>query len=121
MAQFVTDAGLTRVLNLLKADNTHIGVQSGAAPTTASTTLNTEFARKAIVDPLIDGYTLVSEVYFDETQANGTITGWGVFGNGATDTSNTGTLTAATDANFAKSNTESLTLSAEITVRRVIA
>lgn len=121
MPQFMTDAGLTRVLNLLKADITHIGVQSGAAPATTSTQLNTEFARKAVVDPLIDGYTLVSEAFYDENSGNGTVTGFGAFGNGATATTGTGQLVAATDANFTKTNGESLTLSCEITVRRASA
>jgi hypothetical protein len=120
MAQYMTDAGILRVLSLLEADITHMAVQNGAAPTTASTLLNGEFARTDVIDPLVDGFTLVVEGFFDETQANGTITGFGAFGNGATDTSGTGTLIAATDANFTKtSGEESLTISAEITVRRV--
>lgn len=119
MPQFITDAGLLRVLSFLQADVTHIGVQSGATPTVGSTKLNGEYARKALVDPLIDGYTLVADAYFDETQGNGTVTGFGAFGNGATGAVNSGTLIAATDAKFTKSDGESLTLSAEITVRRV--
>jgi hypothetical protein len=119
MAQFVTDAGLLHVLDMLKSDLTHIAVQNGAKPSQTSTKLNGEFARKAVVEPLVDGFTFVADGFFDETEANGTITGWGIFGDGATGAADSGTLFAATDASMTKTAGESLTLSAEITVRRV--
>lgn len=120
MAQFVTDAGLLRTLDMLRADWTHIGLQSGESPTMQSVLLDDESLRKEIIDPLTDGYTLVMDAFFDETEANGSITGYGVFGDGATDSLNTGTLMAATSANMVKTNADSLTVSAEITVRRVV-
>lgn len=118
MAQFTTDAGLLRVLALLQADLTQIAVQSGNKPTALSTKLNGEFARKAVVDPIADGFTLVADAFFDETEANGTITGWGVFGENASPSLNSGLLFAASDAAMEKADGESLTLSAEITVRK---
>jgi hypothetical protein len=120
MAQFTTDSGLQRILTLLQSDVTHIGVQNGAtAPTESSALLNGEFDRKSIVDPFIDGRTLVLDAFFAETEANGTITGFGAFGNGATATLDTGTLVAASDANIEKTTAESLTLSVELTVTRL--
>jgi hypothetical protein len=118
MAQFATNSGLIRILELIEDDVSHIGVQSGAAPTVNSSVLNTEYARKGVTDPLIDGYTFVVDAFFDTADGNGTITGWGVFGDGATDTLATGTLIAATTADIVKDDTQSLTLSAEITLRR---
>lgn len=114
---FVPDAGLLRILALINADMTHIGV-STAAPTETSTQLPSEFARKDVTLSFTDGYTVVKETYFDETEANGLTGGWGVFGVGATDTANTGTLIIAGPSDFTKTNIDSLTLSAEITIRR---
>jgi len=118
MAQFVTDALLTRLLVLTQAGLTHIGVQNGSEVTESATQLNGEFARKEIIDSLVEGNTLIAEAYFSETEGNGTITGFGIFGNGATNALNSGTLMATTSALFDKTTDESLTLSAEITLRR---
>src|SRR5690625_4257364 len=115
----MTNAGLLRILALLEDDVSHIGVSSGNSPTVGSTTLDGEYARKIIAEKLIDGYTLVVDGFFDETEAHGTITGWGAYGDGAGGGVGTGTLIAATSANIEKTEHDSLTLSAEITIRRV--
>jgi hypothetical protein len=114
---FVPDAGLLRILALIDADLTHIAVSTDA-PTETDTQLPTEFARKEVTLSFTDGLTVVKETYFDETEANGLIGGWGTFGVGATDSANTGTLIIAGPSDFTKTNIDSLTLSAEITIRR---
>lgn len=119
MPQFTTNAGLLRILDFLKEDITQVAIADGAAPTVGSTKLNGEKLRRPVLDPIVDGFTLVADGYFDETEGNGEITAWGVFADGASEATNSGTLFAATDSNMVKSEGESLTLSAEITVRRV--
>lgn len=114
---FVTDAGLQRILAVLSEDLTYIGI-SAQAPTETDTDLPGEYARKAVSLTFIDGQTAVFETFFDETEGNGTINGWGVFGEGATSTVGSGTLIMGGPADFIKTNEDSLTLSAEITVRR---
>lgn len=111
---------MQRVLELMRTDITHIGVQSGSQPEPYSTKLDGEFARKAIVDALIDGNILVLDGFFDETEAIGHITGFGAFGSGATNAIDSGELFAASSADMEKTGADTLTLSAEITVRRVV-
>ncbi|WP_069649633.1 hypothetical protein [Caloranaerobacter ferrireducens] len=112
----VTNAGLSRLLTLLDNELTHIGIGIGTAPTINDTTLDNEQLRKQ-ASSLIDGFTLVKEIYFDETEGNGiNFTNAGVFGNSATDIVGTGELFSGGSINVAKNNTQSLTISFEITV-----
>lgn len=115
----VTNALITRLINYLNTDITHIGIGTGAAPTASSTTLSSEAQRKAVTK-LIDANTLVLDGFWDTGEANGvTYTNGGVFGNGATATLGTGQLFAGGAINVAKDNTQSLTVSVEITVEAV--
>lgn len=114
-----TNAGLDRIIELLEADITYIGISTGAAPVSNDILLDTELERKAAT-PLVDGFTLILDAFWDESEANGfTYTGTGVFGDGASDTVNTGTLIAGGGINVPKDNTQSLTVSIEITVEAV--
>lgn len=114
---FVTDAGIQRVLAALTEELTYIGV-SATAPSETDAELPGEYARKAVSLTFIDGQTAVFETYFDETEGNGTINGWGTFGDGATSTVGSGTLVMGGASDFTKTAEDSLTLSAEITIRR---
>lgn len=116
----ITNAGLSRILNILSTELSHIGVGTGTPPTQTSTLLTNEVLRKQVTSPLIDGTTIVSEIYLDETEGNDTnFTEVGIFCDGATTELNTGTLFAGGGMDVTKNNTQSLTISFEITVLEV--
>lgn len=115
----VTDALINRVVGFLEGDITHISVGTGAEPSEASTTLASESLRK-LTTKFIDETTLICEGYWDENEGNGvTYTNAGVFGNGATDSLGTGELFAGGGINIPKTNTQSMTVSIEITVEQI--
>lgn len=112
----VTNAGLNRIISFLDGDLTHLSLGTGVAPVNTDTTLPNEAIRKASTS-FIDNFTLIKELFLDETEGNGvTYTNAGVFGNGATATIGTGELFAGGAINIVKDNTQSFTLSIEITV-----
>lgn len=115
----ITDSLLDRIVSYLETDITHIGLGTGSAPIVSDTSLASETERKAATS-FIDDTTLVCEGFWDETEANGvTYTNAGVFGNGATSTIGTGELFAGGALNAEKDNTQTLTVSIEITVEAV--
>lgn len=114
MSNVATNAYLIRLLTLSSAEILYLGIGNGAAPTTASTTLDGETTRK-LATQLIDGNTLVLDAFWDETEANGiTYLNAGAFGVGATGTVGTGILDVGGTINVAKDSTQSLTVSVEI-------
>jgi hypothetical protein len=115
----LNNSGLQRVIGLLDQDLTVIAIGTGSAPSREATQLSSEVLRKVVSDTLIDGDILIKELFLDESEANVTITEWGVFCNGATTASGSGQLFASTGANIVKNNTQSLTLSVEIEVVEV--
>lgn len=118
MAAIVTDAGLQRIIQLIQADLTHIALGNVAGTiTTSSTQLDGEFFRLALTENFVDGQTIVAEIYLDETQANDMIRQVGLFANGTSE-ANSGTLVVVEDVNITKTNTESMTVSVELTVNR---
>lgn len=114
------DSGINRVLQLLNTDLTQIALGTGAAVTESATQLTTESTRKTVTTSVIDGTVLIKEVFFDETQANGTFTELGLLGNGATTAAGSGQLFASGRASLTKDSTQSLTVSFEIEVKEVI-
>jgi uncharacterized protein (UPF0254 family) len=119
MSSVATDALVSRIVALLDADITYIGIGTGAAPTVGSTTLPSESLRK-LVTTLVDADTLVLDGFWDETEANGvTYTNAGAFGNGATASTGTGELDVGGAINVVKDNTQSLTVSIEILIQAV--
>ena len=116
----IHNSGIQRTLSLLNTDLGFIAAANGVAPTVGAVQLNSEFIRKAVTTSLIDGTTLVKEVFFDETQANGMIAAIGILGSGATAVDGTGQLFASGAASIVKDNTQTLTISFEIEVREVI-
>ena len=115
----LNDSGLSRVIELLDAELTVIAVGTGRAPVRTDTQLDGELLRKSVSETLIDGNVLVKELYLDETEGNGTLTGLGLLGDGATTTPGTGSLFASSAANLVKNNTQSLTISFEIEIMEV--
>lgn len=115
----VTSAMLNRILAMLDVDITHLGVGTGVEPGAGDTVLTGEAQRKAATST-IDGLTLIKEGYWDETEGNDiTYTNTGVFGNGATGDVSTGELFAGGAIKIPKTNTQSMTVSVEITVEAV--
>lgn len=119
MSNVSTNAFLTRIIALLSAEVTYVGIGTGAAPTASSTILAGETLRK-LATQLIDGNILVLDGFWDETEANGvTYLNAGAFGNGATATIGTGVLDVGGTISVVKDNTQSLTVSVEILVEAV--
>lgn len=99
---------LNRVVALLDNDITHMGLG-----------IPNENYRKATTS-YIDGQTLIKEVYLDDTEGNKkTFTLVNILGNGATDEIGTGEVMIDGNINVPKDNTQSLTVSCEITVETV--
>lgn len=111
----ITDAAISRSIELIEADINYLGIGTGTTPLAAvDTLLDNEQYRQATTNT-IDENTLIIEAYWDETQANGnTYTEAGCFCDGATSSINTGTLFSGGQINVAKDNTQSLTVSIEI-------
>lgn len=116
----INKSGLDRVIALLETDLTHIALGNGAAPTYTSTTLTNETIRAAVSEDLIDGTILVKELFLDESTGNGSYTEIGIFGDGATNTANSGKLFSSFGAAITKTNAQSLTISFEIEVLEVL-
>lgn len=111
----ITNSLISNIQDRLEADLNYIGIGTGAAPTQGSTSLASEQSRKT-VNITRDANTSIFEGYWDETEANGTTyTNTGVFING-TETVDSGLLGAGGAINVQKNNTQSLTVSIEITV-----
>lgn len=116
----ITDTGLNRLLTIFGTELSHIGLGTGTPPIQSNTLLSNEQLRKQVTDPLIDGTTLVSEIYLDENEGNGlNFSEVGIFCDGASNTMDTGKLFAGGGMDKTKDNTQSLTVSFEITVMEV--
>ncbi len=106
----ITQAGITRVLELLQNDMTHIAVEDGGV----------EASRKQISTSLIDGNTLIEEIYYSEAELVGqSIDKVNLIASG-TDTPGTGDNIVEEEAAETKTDKESLTISFEITVMEVL-
>ncbi len=115
----ISNALLNKVLSEINSECTYIGIGTGTEPSPEDTLLISEKLRKA-VDSYIDDNAVIKEIYIDESEGNDTkYINIGVFGGDATTAINTGTLQAGGVINIQKDNTQSLTISVEITVERV--
>lgn len=114
-----TRALLNKLIELLDTDADYVAIGTGTAPSDTDVTLSNEQSRK-FTTSFVDGFTLIKEGYWDETEANGvSFTNAGLFGDGATSTLNTGDLFVGGPINVTKNSTESLTISIEITFEAV--
>lgn len=111
----ITGAALQRVLDMLDADLSHIALDAGV-PTEQG--LANEYFRSQLTPAFRDGDTTVREIYLDETQANGSIQGFGLIAAG-TDDPGTGVLFGFSEADMEKTDRNSLTISVELTVEVV--
>lgn len=114
-----TDALLNKLISLLDQNAGYAAIGTGTAPIASDALLAGEQSRKATTS-FVDGFTLIKESYWDETEANGVnFTNAGLFGDGATSGLNTGSLFVGGPINVFKDPTESLTISVEITLEAV--
>lgn len=112
----ITDAALNNILDFLETQISHVGIGTGSAPTGTDTSLASETERK-LATKFLDDNTLVVEGFWDVSEANSvTYSNAGTFGNGATGTVGTGELFAGGEIDVEKINTETLTVTFEITV-----
>ncbi|MGF9711709.1 hypothetical protein [Paenibacillus naphthalenovorans] len=115
----VTDSLINWTITQIFNEIGYIGIGTGVEPTQSSVTLQNEGSRKA-VDKFIDLNTAIIEGFWDETEANGvTWTNAAVFGNGDTAIIGSGNVFAGGAINIPKTNTQSMTVSVEITVEAV--
>lgn len=115
----VANSLLLDIINKIKDGITYVGVGTGTAPASTDTSLDSELSRKAAVE-LIDGYTIVKEGFWDETELNGTtITNAAAFYNGATVDAGSGQIAAGDAINITKDSTQSMTVCVELTLEGV--
>lgn len=95
----VCTVGKTALLHLLGTDGAATaGIQylavgtGGGTPAASDVALSSELARQATTQVTVSGSTLTCQIFFTASQANGTWTEIGAFGNGATSTAGSGTL-----------------------------
>jgi len=96
----VTTAGRTQILNFAGAATAPaafaqfyaVGTGTIAAVAAGDTALATELFRLAPASHTVVGTTVTITTNFSTSQANGTLTEAGIFGNGATSTAGSGTL-----------------------------
>lgn len=107
----LNDSGKKGVITYLMGALTVGAVGDGSTPPQVSDTqLVHQTYEKAVSDALLDGTTLIKEIFLDETEGNGSVTEIGIKLDDGTLFSSFGNLV------ITKDNTQSLTLSFEIDV-----
>lgn len=94
-------------------------VGAGAVPVVGDTGLLGEVQRKPMSNVTVLGNEMLLEVFFDETDANGSILTNAAMLYKGTNSSGTGTVILASALNLEKTSAKTLTLSGEITVTEV--
>lgn len=89
---------------------------STTSPALGNTTLVAEIARKQISTRSSSGAVATFRTFFNQSEANGVLKEAGLFGEGASATTDSGTLFARTSINRTKSSSDTLTLSWTVTV-----
>lgn len=85
-------------------------------PTVADTTLQTEIARKLLSVRSNTNNIAVLRVFYNETESVGTLTEFGLFGEDASATANTGTMFNRLIIAVTKTITQTLTIECQITI-----
>jgi len=85
-----------------------VGNGASVVPAIGDTILSSELARKVLSYSTVVGLVLTLRVYYNTSEANGTLTEFGWFGEAATASANTGTL--FNHCNISKTKTPSKTL-----------
>jgi len=86
------------------------------APSASDTTLTTELARKVIATAFFTSNVVTLRVFFNTTSSNGNIKEFGLFGEGASGSANTGTMFNHALVTVTKTSAETLTIEAELTI-----
>lgn len=86
------------------------------APDPANTTLGTELGRKLISVRSVSSNVATFQTFFTTTEVNGTLKEAGLFGDGASETADSGTLFCHTAIDRTKTSSQTLTLSWTVTI-----
>jgi hypothetical protein len=107
----ICTVGKTALLHLLGGDGVvAVGIQyiavgtGGGTPAASDVALSTELARQATTQVTVSGSQVTCQIFFTSSQANGTWTEIGAFGNGATGTAGSGTLFGHAALSYVKSS-----------------
>lgn len=85
-------------------------------PAIGDTTLDTELARTSLALTSATGSVVTTTAFFGTPDANGTLTEYALFGEAATSTADTGTMFNHVTISETKTNSETLTVQATITI-----
>jgi len=91
-------------------------VDGGNAPSAGDTTLNDELYRKQISTATVDSVEVTFRTFYNTSEAIGTLTEIGLFGDDATATVDTGTLFARVAFSKEKTDQETLTVDWAVTI-----
>ena len=98
-------------------DITYGAVGTGAGtPAIGDTTLFTELARKLLAGISSSGTVISATTFFGASDGNGTLTNFGLFGNGATGSADSGTLVNIVTITETKTSSETMTIESKITI-----
>ena len=96
---------------------TYVAVGTGAgAPAAGDTTLDTELARKAVTSTSRSSNIVTIRSFFTTSEANGTLTEMGLFGEDASAAADSGTLFNHATIAETKTGAETLTVEVAITI-----
>ena len=107
----------SRAVGNTKGEITYCAVGTGiVAPVAGNTALGSELARKLISVRSVSGNVATFSTFFTTSEAIGSLTEAGLFGDDATATSGTGTLFARTLISRTKTSNDTLTLVWSLTI-----
>ena len=123
---YITNVGRTaiarRLGNLAVKSNegmiTYGAVGTGTvAPSTSSTKLSSEFFRKTVSDTnMVGNYTIELRLFLSQSEGNAVLTNFGLFGEDATASADSGTLFEIVAINKTKTADKTLTIVVQLTV-----
>lgn len=108
-------AGKTDIANRGEITYGAVGT-SNAAPSAGQTTLVAETFRKILATRLSDGNVATLRAFFGTAEANGSLREFGLFGENASGTANSGTMFNRLLINKEKTSVNTLTIEVQITV-----
>lgn len=118
----ITTVGKTMLSKRIVGEGNDCNITYGAVGTGvfpanpgSSTTLVTEDTRKTITSANYSGAVATILTYFGSSDANGTLTEWGQFGEDATAAADSGTLFNHTEISEEKTSSETLSIESQIT------
>jgi len=107
----------SRLVGATRGQVTYIAVGTGTnAPNAADTDLQTELARKQISVRSALGDTASFRIFFNTSEANGTLKEIGLFGDDATVTADSGVLFARAAIDKEKTTSETLTIDWDLSI-----